>query len=149
MKTERTARECVEIFLTALRQGKALGRLDIVDTGLLTAREADRALKALRAAGAIRRSAPSEGAEPRAVRYEPTETAKVRPRRRPNAKSSQPAKVCFDSLLAAWGIRIPSTRPSGRYVGVVNDAFAREEQREMATLRKANRSDGEKVAANQ
>ncbi len=129
----------------ALRQGKALGRLDILATGLLTAREADRALKSLRSAGAIRRSAPSQDAEPRAVRYEPTETPMVTPRRRP-AKTGKPGKVCFDGLLTAWRIHLPrATQQSARYTGFVNDAFAQEEQRELAALQKAIRIDKEQV----
>ncbi len=141
MKTERTARECAEIFLTALRQGKALGRQDILARGLLTASEADRALKSLRAAGAIRRSAPSQDAESRAVRYEPTATPRAISRRRP-AKTSKPGNACFDGLLTAWRISLPrATQQSAHYTGFVNDAFAQEEQRELAALQKAIRID--------
>lgn len=141
MKTERTTRECAEIFLTTLRQGKALGRQDILARGLLNAREADRAIKSLSAAGTIRRSVLSQDAEPRAVRYEPTEAPIAQSRRRP-AKISKPGKVCFDGLLTAWRIHLPhATQQSGRYAGFVNDAFAREEQRELAALRKATWTD--------
>ncbi len=67
MSAERTARECADILVTALRPGKALGWQDVLDCGLLTSSEAERALRLLRAAGKIRRSAPSAGAAARAV----------------------------------------------------------------------------------
>ncbi len=134
MELERTAQACAEIFAAALRQGRALSRQDVLARGLLTAHEADRALKALRAAGRIRRSAPSSGAEPRAVRYELADGSPAAPQR-PAVVPATSRKVSFDALLAAWRIRVldATTQECGR-VAHVNEAFAQEERRELAAL---------------
>lgn len=131
MKPERTAQECAEIFVTALRQGQALNRQDVLEQGLLSGHDADRALKALRAAGRIRRSA---GTEPRAVRYELADVSLGAPHPA-SVRPGKPRKVCFEALLAAWRIRVPPATPQPAWMtGHLNDAFVQEERRELAAL---------------
>ncbi|MCY0858719.1 hypothetical protein [Cupriavidus sp. D39] len=134
MDRDRPTRECTEIILTALRQNKALGRRGMLAKGLLTDKELDRALKSLRAAGAIRRCTVSANAPARDVRYEATEVPLSPPRA---ARSpARPRAMCFDNLLAAWRIQMPRKSTwSGGPAGIINNAFALEELHELAALR--------------
>ncbi|WP_174423681.1 hypothetical protein [Cupriavidus basilensis] len=134
MDRDRPTRACAEIILTALRQHKTLGRRDLLAKGQLTDRELDRALKSLRAAGAIRRCAASANAPARDVRYEATDVWTTAPRA---ARSpAKPRAICFDGLLTAWRIQMPrKTKWRGGPAGCINNAFAQEEKRELAALR--------------
>ncbi|MCY0858722.1 hypothetical protein [Cupriavidus sp. D39] len=106
MDQDRPTRVCAEIILAALRQHKTLSRRGLLTRNQLTEQEVERALKFLRAAGAIRRCAASADAPARDVRYEVTDVWVTAPRaaRSPAAK---PPALCFEDLLAAWRIQMP------------------------------------------
>lgn len=82
----------------------------MVAKGLLTDQEVDRALKSLRAAGAIRRCAASSDALVRDVRYEAMDVPPS-----PPGAARKPAKaraICFNDFNAKLGGN-PVTAPNG------------------------------------
>jgi hypothetical protein len=130
---ERQTRDCAKILLAALEQGKALSRAEMVAMGLVTASEADRALRSLRAAGAIRRSEACSGLRSADVRYEP---AAVPPNKQSVAQplAARRRNVCFEGLLAAWQIAPPSSLSHDRSRVLVRDRFAQEDALEDASF---------------
>lgn len=136
MEAERTVRTCADLILAALRQARSPSRRELVDSGLVTAGEADRALRSLKNTGRIQRCALSTGSKASAVRYEPTRTATTAP-----IDASKLRGPCFEGLLAASSIRMPSLKSQRNWrARIVNDAFAQEERRELAELQKHQRN---------
>ncbi len=90
-------------------------------TADLTADEAERALKVLRAAGVICRSPGSAGATCRNVCY--VLTGVPLPPRRCSHKQRQPSfadgasGTSFDALLSVWGIVVPRQKRRTRSLG--------------------------------
>ncbi|WP_455285711.1 hypothetical protein [Cupriavidus necator] len=137
MKLQRTSKECAIIFLAALQEGSALSRSHLIERGMLTASEVDRALGALRKVGAIRRSASSVSGKGPGVTYEPTGVPfAVR------AYIATPVKrheFCFEALLEAWAVRLPLQSQGGKSwldsaVSYASNRFAIEEQCEIEAL---------------
>ena len=129
IERERAVGTCANLILNALREAGSLSRHDLVARGLVSASEAERGLRWLRESGKIQRCPLSDRREARVVRYELSTAA---PKGTPPAGKLR--TVCFEGLLKAWQISQPPAIRAWRH-RYVNDAFAREEQRELAELR--------------
>lgn len=96
---ERPTRLCAEIMASALKRMGPTRRQRIIDLGLLSRAEFDRALKCLRSAGVLRRCEAPSGEPASEATYELTgKPLSMRPPR----ERVRTVGISFDGLLAAW-----------------------------------------------
>lgn len=131
-----STRECAMVLLDLLIKFGPLGRRGLLERGILSAGQLDRALRCLREAGAIRRSVDSKMGGGGVV-YEQTGITLDNGDRR-NALSdasirhSNTVGDCFSGLLEAWDIRAPVSQCG--VSSVVRDGFSREEERDLNAI---------------
>ncbi len=96
------------LLFKALNRGRALGRKEVVESGLLSAEEWERALGSLRDAGVVQRSQSATRRKTAGARFvlsgKPMPT---RVRRSRTQRAGAGNHMHFDALLNVWSIALP------------------------------------------